>query len=243
MLTVFPAIDLRKGNVVRLYKGLYNKETIYSENPLEVAGQWKDKGAQILHIIDLDGAYYGELKNIGIIKKIIDECGLNVHLGGGIRSEEAIKKAVDAGVHKVIMSTKIFQDRNFLSGIKSALRDKIIVSIDSKAGIVLDKGWTAQTSLSVKEALKIVEGEGIKTCVVTDVSQDGTLMGPNVDLLKEILISTKMEIISAGGISSADDIKILRELQRRYVNLYGVIIGKALYEGKINLKEAIDCAK
>jgi len=123
------------------------------------------------------------------------------------------------------------------------LRDKIIVSIDSKAGVVLDKGWTAQTRLSVKEAIGIVEGSGIKTCVVTDISQDGTLMGPNVELLDEILSSTKMNIIAAGGMSSIEDVKTLRQLQKKHVNLYGVIIGKALYEGKINLKEAIDCAK
>ena len=243
MLTVTPAMDLRKGNVVRLYRGLYSKETIYSKNPVDVAKQWKDKGAQILHIIDLDGAFFGQLKNLAVIKKIINECELKIHLGGGIRSKEAIEEAIKIGVHKVIMSTKIFQDKSFLPSIEPALRDKIIVSIDSKAGVVLDKGWTAQTRLSVKEAIGIVEGSGIKTCVVTDISQDGTLMGPNVELLDEILSSTKMNIIAAGGMSSIEDVKTLRQLQKKHVNLYGVIIGKALYEGKINLKEAIDCAK
>ncbi|MCG2711468.1 MAG: 1-(5-phosphoribosyl)-5-[(5-phosphoribosylamino)methylideneamino]imidazole-4-carboxamide isomerase [Candidatus Omnitrophica bacterium] len=243
MLTVTPAIDLRNGNVVRLYRGLYNEETIYSKNPLDIAMQWKENGAQILHIIDLDGAFFGQLKNLDVVKKIIKKCKLKVHLGGGIRTKKAIEEAISAGVHKVIMSTRIFQDKSFLFGIKQSLRDKIIVSIDSKEGIVLDKGWRAQTRLSVKEALEIVEGAGIKTCVVTDIALDGTLMGPNVGLLEEILSSTKMKIIAAGGMSSIEDVKAMRQIQRKYVNLCGVIIGKALYEGKINLKEAIDCAK
>jgi len=114
MLTVTPAMDLRKGNVVRLYRGLYSKETIYSKKPVDVAKQWKDKGAQILHIIDLDGAFFGQLKNLAVIKKIINECELKIHLGGGIRSKEAIEEAIKIGVHKVIMSTKIFQDKSFL---------------------------------------------------------------------------------------------------------------------------------
>ncbi|MFH1094437.1 MAG: 1-(5-phosphoribosyl)-5-[(5-phosphoribosylamino)methylideneamino]imidazole-4-carboxamide isomerase [Candidatus Omnitrophota bacterium] len=243
MLMVIPAIDLRKGNVVRLYRGLYNKETIYSENPVEIAKQWKDNGAQILHIIDLDGALSGELKNLEVIKKIIKESDLKIHLGGGIRSKENIEEAIRIGVHKVIMSTRIFQDKSFLPGLNQRLRDKIIVSIDSKAGLVLDKGWTGQTRLSVKEAIGIVAKAGIKICVVTDISQDGTLMGPNLQLLEEILSSTKMKIIAAGGMSSIEDIKTLRQIQTKHINLYGVIIGKALYEGKINLKEAIDCAK
>ncbi|MCK4994188.1 MAG: 1-(5-phosphoribosyl)-5-[(5-phosphoribosylamino)methylideneamino]imidazole-4-carboxamide isomerase [Candidatus Omnitrophica bacterium] len=242
MFSVYPAIDLRNGKVVRLYKGLYNKETIYSEDPVDIAKQWKAAGTQVLHIIDLDGAFVGKSKNLGVVKRIISECKLNVHLGGGIRSKEAIEQAINAGVHRVIMSTKIFQDKNFLSSLSEELKDKILVSIDSKDGVVMDKGWRGQTSLSVMEALRVVEVFGIKTCVVTDITQDGTLMGPNVLSLEKILSSTKMKIIAAGGMSSLDDVKTMAQIKKKHANLNGVIIGKALYEGKIDLKEAIDCA-
>lgn len=242
MFLINPAIDLRNGNVVRLYKGLYDKETIYSEDPVAIAKKWKAAGAQMLHIIDLDGALIGESKNLEVVKEIITECQLNVHLGGGIRSKEAIEQAVHAGVHRVIMSTRIFQDKSFLPGLSKELRQKIIVSIDCKEEMVMDKGWTGETSLSVKEAIGLVEAEGINTCIVTDVTQDGTLMGPNIALLESILKTTRMNIIAAGGMSSIDDVKSIVEVKKKYINLYGVIIGKALYEGKIDLKEAISCA-
>ncbi len=242
MLTVNPAIDLRNGNVVRLYKGLYNQETIYSDDPLKIAEKWMDAGAQTLHIIDLDGARTGKLVNLNIVKKIINACDLKIQLGGGIRSKEAIEEAINAGVHRVIMSTRIFQDNNFLASLSHELKKRIIVSIDCKDGIVMDKGWSRQTSLSVLQAIKIVEDSGIKTCVVTDVAQDGTLKGPNVELIKNILSSTKMDIIAAGGMSTIDDVKTMTAIGNKYVNLNGVIIGKALYEGKIDLKEAINCA-
>lgn len=243
MLVITPAIDIRKGNVVRLYRGLYSKETIYSKDPITVAKQWKNNGAEILHIIDLDGAFFGRLKNLEIVKKIISEVGLKIHLGGGIRSQETIKEVLEAGVHKVIMSTVIFQNENFLKGLDKGLLQKIIVSIDSKSGIVLDKGWTGQTSLSVEQAIGRIEGSGIGLAVITDISLDGTLSGPNIELLKRILRTTKIQIIAAGGISSIEDIKTLCALKKEYVNLYGAIIGKALYEGTINLREAINCAK
>lgn len=241
MFSVYPAIDLRNAKVVRLYKGVYDQETIYSQDPVKTAKKWKDAGAKTLHIIDLDGALAGEPKNLESVKKIINECGLNVHLGGGIRSKEALGQVLEAGVHRVIMSTRIFQDNSFLPGLKRELRDKIIVSIDVKHSFVMDKGWIGKTTLGVLEALAMVEKSGIKTCVVTDVARDGTLMGPNVKLLENILKSTKMEIISAGGMSKLEDVKTMTGIKNKYINLNGVIIGKALYEGTIDLKEAIDC--
>ncbi len=241
-MIIIPAIDIRKGKVVRLFRGLYKKETVYSDDPLSIAEKWKNECAQILHIIDLDGAFYGESKNTVVIEKIIKEVGLKVNLGGGIRTEDAVKKTLALGVHKVIMSTKIFEDDNFLPSLDNYILQRIIVSIDSKAGVVLDRGWTGQTSLTVAQAIKKIEQAGIKTAVVTDVSNDGTLSGPNLELLKQILGSTKMDIIAAGGISGIEDIKTLKKLSIEYKNLYGTIIGKALYEDKINLREAIFCA-
>ncbi len=242
-MIITPAIDIRKGNVVRLLRGLYNKQTIYSTDPLSFAQKWKDQGAEILHIIDLDGAFYGESKNMDVIEKIIKQIGLKVHLGGGLRTEEAIKKVFALGVHKVIISTKVFEDDKFLSKLDEYTRSKVIVSIDSKSGVVLDKGWTGQTDLTVSQAVQQIENQGVKTAVITDVSSDGTLNGPNVELLTQVLISTKMKILCAGGISCIEDIKALNKLSLDYGNLYGTIIGKALYEEKIDLKEAINCAR
>jgi phosphoribosylformimino-5-aminoimidazole carboxamide ribotide isomerase len=241
-MIITPAIDIRKGNVVRLYRGLYNKQTIYSTDPLSFAQKWKEQGAQILHIIDLDGAFYGESKNMDVIKQIIKEVKLKVHLGGGLRTEAVIKKAFALGVHKVIISTKVFEDKAFLGKLDKATLARVIVSIDSKAGVVLDKGWTGQTSLTVEQAVKQIENQGVETAVITDISNDGTLQGPNIVLLEQVLSSSQMNIIAAGGIAGIEDIKTLKKLSLKYKNLYGTIIGKALYEEKIDLKEAINCA-
>lgn len=241
-MIITPAIDIIDGNVVRLFRGLYNKQTIYSTDPVSFAQKWKDQGAEILHIIDLDGAFYGESKNIDVIERIIKQIGLKVHLGGGLRTKAAIKHVFALGVHKVIISTKVFEDDKFLSDLDEEILARVIVSIDSKAGVVMDKGWTGQTSLTVAEAVKKIEDQGVKTAVITDVSSDGTLKGPNISLLKQVLAASRMNILSAGGISGIEDIKALKKLSIEYKNLYGTIIGKALYEEKIDLKEAINCA-
>ena len=242
-MLIFPAIDIRKGNVVRLYKGLYAKETIYSRDPIAFARHWSEEGAEFLHIVDLDGAFFGESKNFNIIKRIANQLDLKIQVGGGIRDEETINRLLEAGVNRVIMSTKIFADEKFFSRLSVYLRSKIIVSIDCKSGVVLDRGWTGLTNLSVAEAVKKVEDMGVRTIIITDASSDGTLSGPNIALLKETLASTQMDIIAAGGISGLHDIKELTRISNTNNNLQGAIIGKALYEGKIDLKEAISCAK
>ncbi|MBU2063699.1 MAG: 1-(5-phosphoribosyl)-5-[(5-phosphoribosylamino)methylideneamino]imidazole-4-carboxamide isomerase [Candidatus Omnitrophica bacterium] len=239
-MIVIPAIDIRKGKVVRLYRGLYNKETIYDTDPVSVAKKWAKNGAEILHIVDLDGAFYGELKNISVIKNILRSVKTKIHLGGGIRTLEQIKLVLDLGVDRVVMSTKLFEeDDDFFKNMDKDLLKKIIASIDSKAHVVLERGWTKQTSLNVEAAFKKIERLGIKSAVVTDISCDGTLSGPNEELLKEMLSRSKMNIICAGGISSSDDLISLKKIAVAYPNLFGVIIGKALYENKINLEEAI----
>ena len=242
-MLITPAIDLRDGKVVRLFRGSYAKETVYSDDPLAVAEQWKQQGAEILHIIDLDGALQGKPVNSRIIAKIIKKTGIKVHTGGGIRSMKNIQTLLDKGVFRVIMSTKVFDDDDFMSGIAPDMKEKIIVSIDAKAGVVMNKGWTEQTVLTAQDAIRKVEQSGITMAIVTDVSSDGTLSGPNLSLLTGVLANTRVNILCAGGISGIEDIKTLRRLENDYNNLFGVIIGKALYEGKIDLKEAIDCAK
>ncbi|MDD5746487.1 MAG: 1-(5-phosphoribosyl)-5-[(5-phosphoribosylamino)methylideneamino]imidazole-4-carboxamide isomerase [Candidatus Omnitrophica bacterium] len=242
-MLITPAIDLRNGKVVRLFRGSYAKETVYADDPLAVAEQWNQQGAEILHIIDLDGALAGKPKNQKVISAIIKKLGVKVHVGGGVRSAATIKSLLDKGVYRVIMSTRIFDDDDFLHTIDEDVRARIIVSIDSKAGIVMNKGWTEQTALTVQDALKKIEQSGIGLAVVTDVTSDGTLSGPNMGLLTGVLTGTRINILCAGGISGIEDIKNLRRLKNDYPNLFGVIIGKALYEGKIDLREAIHCAE
>jgi len=238
-MIILPAIDIRKQNVVRLFRGLYSKETIYSNDPVAVAKKWQQQGAEFLHIIDLEGAFWGVPKNLEVVKDILSQVKLKVHLGGGLRSRDDIKKVLDCGVHRVILSTKVFEDAQFLLNLGAELLKKIIVSIDIKAGLVLDRGWTEPTSVLLKDAVKKIEDAGIQLAVITDISSDGTLAGLNAGMLTDVLSSTKMNIIAAGGIASIDDVKTLKQLELKHANLFGVIIGKALYEDKINLKEAI----
>ncbi len=242
-MIIFPAVDIRRGNVVRLYKGLYTKETIYSRDPVAFAKKWKDEGAEFLHIVDMDGAFYGKSKNLPIIIDIVKKLNIEVQVGGGIRSREAIENLLNNGVSRVVMSTKVFQDEDFLPGLGKALLSRVVVSIDSKSGMVLDRGWTGLTNLTVAEAVKKVEDMGVKTAIITDASCDGTLTGPNIQLLEQILSTSRMNIIAAGGVSSIADVQNLAEISQTRKKLQGAIIGKALYEEKINLKEAIDCAK
>ena len=241
-MQIIPAIDLRDKKVVRLYRGMYDQQTVYSDDPAAIAMQWKEQGATLLHIVDLDGALNGVPSNLDVVKTIVEKVKLNVHFGGGVRSRESIDMAFSAGVHRVLMSTKVFEDPRFLSALPDETRRRIIVSIDSKSGIVMEKGWKDQTNISIFEGVKLVESSGIETAVVTDVASDGTLGGPNLEMLSIILETTKMKIIAAGGITTLDDIAQLMLLKKKHDNLYGGIIGKALYEGKINLKEAIRCA-
>lgn len=235
---------------MRLYQGEYDKETVYDTAPLKTAQLWQEQGAGILHIVDLDGARYGELKNLSFIKEIIKKLNINVHYGGGVRTLDDIKTVFDAGVYRVIIGTKAFTDENFLAGISGdkQLRpylNRIIVSIDAKQApdksgyLVCTAGWTGQTQCTSREALKKLEDAGIGMAVVTDISRDGTLSGPNLEFLKEMLTSTSVQIIASGGISSLDDVRALKRLE--YFNLFGAITGKALYEGKFKLREAIDC--
>lgn len=240
-MTIIPAIDIRRKKVVRLYKGQYHKETVYAQSPKDTARQWLEQGAKILHIVDLDGAFRGKTKILPLIEEIIKENkDARIHLGGGIRTTTDIENALKIGVNKVILSTKVFEDESFITTIPQQDLNKIIVSIDSKNGIVQDKGWTRQTNISAVDAIKKVEEMGIGLVVVTDISTDGTLTGPNLPFLEKALKTTKIQIIASGGISSIEDIKALKSLGS--FNLFGIIIGKALYENKINLKEALKYA-
>ena len=236
-MIAIPAIDIIDKKVVRLIKGDYSKKKVYSDNPVEVAKKWESEGAELLHIVDLDGALSGETKNLDVVKKIASEVSIQVELGGGIRDEESVKKALSTGVSRVILGTKACTDRDFVRSLVDKYGSKIVISIDAVAGIVYAEGWVKKTQLTAKDLIKEMEELGVKTLVYTDILRDGVMGGINTCLVKDILDAGKADMIISGGISSLDDIEALKNLHKK--NLAGVIIGKALYEEAFTLREAI----
>lgn len=237
-MLIFPAIDLYDKKAVRLYKGDYNQMTVYSENPLEVAKGFKEAGAQYIHMVDLEGAKDGTTPNFDIVASVAKESGLKVEIGGGIRNEETVKKYIDAGVMRVILGTAALNDRAFLESVCKKYGDKIAVGADLKDGQVAVKGWLETSNVSGMDFLSEMESLGIKTVICTDISRDGAMRGTNRELYKELSEKFTMDIVASGGVSTIEDIKALREM-----NFYGAIVGKAIYTGDIDLREAIEVAK
>lgn len=235
-MKVIPAIDIRGGKVVRLIQGAVGLETIYSDAPLEIAKEWASFGVDVIHIVDLDGAMEGSLKNLDIVKAIVKNVKPKIELGGGIRDEATIKTVLEMGVEKVVIGTKAL-DEKFLERVRDEFKERIVVSIDASRGIVHTKGWAFVTKVKAIDLAKKVEEIGIKRINYTDISKDGTLEGPNIKSLRELLKATNVEVVASGGVSTIDDVKALRALEKD--GLIGIIIGKALYENTIDLKEAM----
>lgn len=237
-MKLFPAIDLYDKKAVRLYKGDYNEMTVYSDNPIEIAGDFENAGAKYIHLVDLEGAKDGTTPNIEIVKQIASETSLFCEIGGGIRDIETVDKYIDAGVDRVILGTAAVNDQEFLKQALSKYGDKIAVGVDIKDGFVAIKGWLEKSQYSCFEFCEMMQELGVKTLICTDISKDGAMKGTNRQLYKELSERFDVNITASGGVSSLDDIRALREL-----NLYGAIIGKAYYIGAINLKEALEAAK
>ena len=237
-MLIFPAIDLYDKKAVRLYKGDYNQMTVYSENPLEVAKGFKAAGAEYIHMVDLEGAKDATTPNFDVVAAVAGESGLKVEIGGGIRNEETVKKYIDAGVMRVILGTAALNDRAFLERVCGKYGDKIAVGADLKDGQVAVKGWLETSDVSGMDFLSQMQELGVKTVICTDISRDGAMRGTNRELYKTLSQKFTMDIVASGGVSTLDDIKALREM-----NLYGAIVGKAIYTGDINLSEAIEVAR
>ncbi len=237
-MKLFPAIDLFNGKAVRLYKGDYEKMTIYSENPSEIAVDFYNKGALFMHVVDLEGALKGGTPNLETIKKIVSATDAFVEVGGGIRSLEVIKTYVDAGVDRVILGTAAVQDPEFLSEAVEKFGDKIAVGVDIKDGFVAIKGWTEKSTYTGLEFCKKMQDMGVKTIICTDISKDGAMQGTNHELYKTLKENLNIQIIASGGVSSIEDIKRLKQ-----TDVYGAIIGKAYYTGDIDLVEALKVAR
>jgi phosphoribosylformimino-5-aminoimidazole carboxamide ribotide isomerase len=238
-MQIIPAIDIRNGKCIRLIQGDVRDETIYSKEPVAVAKLWQVQGAKLIHVIDIDGALTGQPKNIDIIMKIIKNLKIKIQVGGGLRDEKNIKKYLRADVKRVILSTSVITNEKFLENILEKYKEKIVVGVDAKGERLAVKGWKDMTNIKVIDFIKKIERLGVKRIIYTDIKRDGVLKGPNIKGIINILKNTSMKVIVSGGISRIKNIKRLMELEKKYPNLEGVIIGKALYTGNIDLKEAI----
>ena len=238
-MLIIPAIDLKDGCVVRLRQGDFNDQKVYSREPLKVARDWQEQGAKLLHLVDLDGAASGEPKNLKIVEDIAAALDIPVEFGGGVRNIETIKRLLEAGIKRVILGTKAVEDKVFLNKAFAQFQDKILVSIDAKNGLVAIKGWQeSRSDIQVKEFALSLKKLGFKKVIYTDTLKDGALSGPNIPGIKSLLQESGMGLIASGGISKLDDLKELKSLEKE--GLEAVIIGKALYEGRFTLKEALE---
>lgn len=238
MFNIIPAIDLIDGQCVRLIRGDKTQKTVYSDNPEKIAKQFEDDGAKRIHLVDLDGAFEGKPKNFYVIKSIRDNTSAVLELGGGIRDIPSIEKYLNIGVNKVIIGSKAVETPNFMKYIFREFGDKIIIGVDAKDGKVAVHGWGNISALDAVDFTKKVEEMGGKEVIFTDIKTDGMLTGPNIEALKHISVSTAMKVIASGGVSSIDDIIAIAELQ--LPNVTEVIVGKSIYEEKVNLKAAFD---
>lgn len=237
-MIIFPAIDLFDSKAVRLFKGDYNKMTVYSENPIETAKDFEAQGATHIHIVDLEGAKSGQTPNMDTVRKIINGCNLFTEIGGGIRSMEVIDRYIEAGADRVILGTAAVKDQRLVASAAEKYGDKIAVGIDIKDGFAAISGWTEKSDYDFLSFGEQMQKLGVKTLICTDISKDGAMQGTNHSLYSELSEKLKINIVASGGVSSIEDVKKLRSL-----NLYGAIIGKAYYTGAISLKEAIEVAK
>lgn len=235
-MLVIPAIDLHRGRCVRLYQGDPTRETVYGNNPLEVAHQWEELGAKMLHIVDLDGAFTGQSKNRIVICSIAEELRIPLQLGGGIRSEEAVEKAFSAGVSRIILGTLAIENPTLASSLAQEYGERVLVGIDSRNGKVAVKGWTESSEVETVELAKRIEQWGIKEVIYTDIQKDGTMQGPDIQGIEQLIEQTSLQVIVSGGISSLEDLQSLKPYGKR---LGGVIIGKALYSNQLTLPDAM----
>jgi len=233
---IIPAIDLKGGRCVRLWQGKEDKETVYSEDPLAVARMWIEKGAQRLHIVDLDGAFKGKPVHLEIVEKIVKEVDVPIEFGGGIREKAILNDVFSRGVDYAILGTQALSF-DFVRDACLKFEDKIIISIDTRQDRILAEGWKKESSLKAEELVKGLVGLGVKTIIFTDTTRDGTLRGINIKLIQEFLETANVEVIIAGGVASLADIRKLTELGGR--GPAGVIMGKALYDGRVELEEAL----
>ena len=237
-MLIFPAIDLYGGKAVRLFKGDYQQMTIYNDKPLSVALDFEEKGAEWVHLVDLEGAKEGTTPNIGVVESIAKNTSLKYEIGGGIRNMETVQKYFAAGVERVILGTAAVTDEAFLLAAVEKYGEKIAVGVDIKDGMVAIRGWIEKSEYDAFDFCGKMQKIGVKTIICTDISKDGAMKGANHALYRELSEKFDMQIVASGGVSSMEDVRKLAEL-----DIYGAIIGKAYYTGAIDLGDAINASK
>ncbi|HOS40967.1 MAG TPA: 1-(5-phosphoribosyl)-5-[(5-phosphoribosylamino)methylideneamino]imidazole-4-carboxamide isomerase [Spirochaetota bacterium] len=239
-MLVIPAIDLKNGRCVRLVQGDPDRETVYSDDPVSVARRFVDAGARLIHVVDLDGAFQGVPVNAGIVEEIARAVPIPIEIGGGIRSAQTIERYLKAGIGRVILGTAVIEGD--FDALLAAYRDAIIVGLDARDGMVATRGWKAVSSLPVADCIDRLKEKGIKEIIFTDISTDGMLSGPNYTSLENVLSRAgAIAVIASGGISTLDDIRRLAAYRDPAVK--GCIVGKSIYDGRIDLADAIEAAR
>ena len=234
-MQLYPAIDMKNGQCVRLRQGAFKDITIYSDAPEKVAAHWQEKGASFLHLVDLDGALAGYSVNEEGIRRIADTVSIPIEIGGGIRSGEAVERMLGLGVRRVIIGTKAVEHPEFLRDmVRTFGEEAIVAGVDAKDGMVAVEGWEKVSSLTASDLCLTMKEYGVRHIVYTDISRDGMLSGPNVEATRKLTEETGLDIIASGGVSCMEDLKCLHE-----AGIRGAIIGKALYENRIDLAEAV----
>ena len=236
-MIIYPAIDLRGGQVVRLRQGLADAQTIYSADPVAIARRWAGQGAQWLHVVDLDGAFDGTPRNWDSVRAILKAVQIPVQLGGGLRTRQQINEALAMGVRRCVIGTKACESQEFLSVLVHKFQDRIAVGIDARDGFVAIKGWTEKTKLTAVDFARQVDQLGIQHIIFTDVATDGMLTGPNLPAITGVCAAVKCSVIASGGVGNAEHIRALQQLTEQCRNLTGVIVGKALYDGRVQLSQ------
>ncbi|NLD48885.1 MAG: 1-(5-phosphoribosyl)-5-[(5-phosphoribosylamino)methylideneamino]imidazole-4-carboxamide isomerase [Clostridiaceae bacterium] len=234
-MIIYPAVDVKDGRCVRLLQGEFNKVTVYSENPVEMALKWEQLGAQYLHVVDLDGARTGVAQNIAVISEMAVKLGIPVQLGGGIRTIEMIETVLCKGIERVILGTSAVRDPELVKRAIKTFENNVVIGIDAKDGMVAIEGWAKTSEFTAIGFAKKMEDLGAKTIIYTDISRDGMLQGPNIKAMEDMVNSVNIDIIASGGVSNIEDIRKLKN-----VGVSGVIVGKALYTGDLDLKQAIE---
>ncbi len=240
-MQIIPAIDLKNGRCVRLTQGRKADVTVYDENPVAVAQSFADAGAEMIHVVDLDGAFQGgESRNRAVVAKIVEAVEVPIEFGGGIRSREEVQHLLELGTARVVLGTVAAESPAHLRGFVDRFGSKVCVGIDARDGHVMTRGWETATRVMAVELARVVAGCGVERIVYTDIARDGMLTGPNVEQTLAVVRAGNVHVTASGGVSSLDDLKRLRDLNEPLLD--SVIVGKALYEGKFKLEEAVRIA-
>ena len=236
-MIIIPAIDLKEGECVRLRQGIMEDNTVYSDNPVEVAKKWEHMGADIIHVVDLDGAIAGKPVNQKIIKEITESVDIRIQVGGGIRDLKTVEEYINIGVYRIVLGTIAIKNPLLIEDACNSYPGQIAVGIDAKDGMVAIKGWTEKTEEKATDFATELEDLGVSVIIYTDISRDGMLTGPNISAVKEMAMSLSIPIIASGGVSSLDDLVALHALED--LGVEGAIVGKALYTGDVDLRKAL----